>query len=424
MSVDLTLALEYDVSKLPVQLTNLPDSVMVCLRSEGFHVVPAEFDRWRISFSMAEKQLLFSAPDGFKACYRVLKYLRDIVSDSLELDLSFVPSYIFKCVLLRQLFTTDEHAPIWGNNVWFENVERNLEVVLEKIKETNIQSFFISKYNLLSMTDHSNMLRQFVVEDMLNLVKGRDVKHTTEEVKEKKRQIRVLQISDVFDYAISSSMTGKDPSVLWRKMFVNIDDVPVRIDNDSFIKQMTDLDSMELDENVYRRLVEIWKAIEELYNQLINHFPWSRELKIVAHKFYIRTCEKRRHFERTHEEMVVEELPIKEVLVQFILKYADDHIDERGSNAKYFANLHKEIPPDFKSSGFLQDITSVTMSEGSEKGYNKFKNRMTEFFFQAPDSNLMSIAVGYVSQIFRHGKDKLEEKLAYIPEPQLELDLD
>ena len=42
ISVDLTLSLEYDISKLPVQLSKLPRSVEQGLQHTGFHVVPAD----------------------------------------------------------------------------------------------------------------------------------------------------------------------------------------------------------------------------------------------------------------------------------------------------------------------------------------------------------------------------------------------
>lgn len=426
VSVDLTLALEYDISKLPVQLSEVPHSVRVCLQSEGFHVVPAGFDRWRISFSMVEKQVLFSSPEGFKACYRVLKYVRDDISQSLGLDPSLIPSYIFKCVLLGQLFTTDEHAHSWGKELWFQKVDCTLETVLQGIKERDIQSFFISGYNLLSKTDHGNRLRQFLVEDMLNRVKRLNMKHTKEEVKETKRQNRVLQIIDVLEYMISSSLAGKDPSALWRKMFVNIDDVPVEINGDMFLTQFTDLDRIELDVDVYKKLAQIWTAVDYLFKQLIAFLPG--ELKILAQKFYIRTCEKRKHFELKHEGMskcVVQQIPVQQVALEFILQYVDDFIDEKGSTAKCYSNLHKAIPPEYTSLGLLQDVAQVTVNEGSEKGYAVFKERMKQYLAMVPESVLVSIIVGYVSELFQHGKDVLQKKLEYItiPEP-LELDLD
>lgn len=304
-----------------------------------------------------------------------------------------------------------------------------METVLQDIKERDIQSFFISGYNLLTMTDHSNRLRQFLVEDMLNRVRSLDMKHTKEEVRETKRQIRVLQIIDVLEYTISSALAGKDPSALWRKMFVNIDDVPVNTDGDVFLDQCTDLDRIELNEDVYKRLVQIWNAVDYLFEQLNAFLP--EELKILAQKFYVRTCEKRKHFENTHKEMsksVIQQIPVKQVVLEVILRYADDYIDERGSTAKCYSNLHKAIPPEYTSLGLLQDVADVTVNEGSEKGYAVFKERMKQYLAIVPESVLMSVIVGYVSEIFQHGKDVLQKKLAYItiPEPTdpLEIDLD
>ena len=72
VSLDLTLTLDFQLTKLPAQLSKLAQEIYPVLQKCGFHVVPAGFDSWRISFSLAEKEILASSPDGFKACYRVL----------------------------------------------------------------------------------------------------------------------------------------------------------------------------------------------------------------------------------------------------------------------------------------------------------------------------------------------------------------
>ena len=104
ISVDLTLALEYAILNLPVALSDkLPQTVASgYLEKACFHVVPVGFDMWRISFSTVERHLLSDTSDEFKACYRVLKYVRDIAADDLDVDASLVPSYIFKSVLLSR----------------------------------------------------------------------------------------------------------------------------------------------------------------------------------------------------------------------------------------------------------------------------------------------------------------------------------
>ena len=93
ISVDLTLALEYAISNLPVALSDkLPQTLASgYLEKAGFHVVPVGFDMWRISFSTVERHLLSDTSDEFKACYRVLKYVRDIAADDLDVDASLVP---------------------------------------------------------------------------------------------------------------------------------------------------------------------------------------------------------------------------------------------------------------------------------------------------------------------------------------------
>lgn len=179
VTVDLTLSLEYLISRLPVQLPRLPQSVDQSLQRSGFHVVPAGFDIWRISFSVVEKEILFDSPDGFKVCFRVLKITRNNISELLGLDPSLVPSYIIKTILLSQLFST-RHC--WEKDHLPQLIEKALEVILQGITSEKINSFFIPHYNLLSVGDHENRLRQCILKEMLNEIRGLERKHTVETV--------------------------------------------------------------------------------------------------------------------------------------------------------------------------------------------------------------------------------------------------
>lgn len=112
VSLDLTLTLDFQLTKLPVQLSKLAKEINQknpVVQKCGFHVVPAGFDSWRVSFSLAEKEILASSPDGFKACYRVLKAVRDDISERLRWNPSLIPSYMLKSILLSELFTADRH---------------------------------------------------------------------------------------------------------------------------------------------------------------------------------------------------------------------------------------------------------------------------------------------------------------------------
>ena len=227
ISVDLTLALEYAISNLPVGLSDkLPQTVASgYLEKVGFHVVPASFDMWRISFSTVERHLLSDTPDEFKACYRLLKYVRDIAADDLDVDASLVPSYIFKSVLLSRYFAAGAESK--EKEYWLQQVEDTLDAVLKGIMNGDIQNFFLSGYNLLSTTDHKNKLRQFIIENMLRLVKGlKMTPHARREVRETTRQIRVLEVVDALEFLLSEAFARKDLTALWNKLFVNIDDVP------------------------------------------------------------------------------------------------------------------------------------------------------------------------------------------------------
>jgi len=304
--VDLTLTLDYQESKLPVELTKLSQKVNPILQKCGFHVVPAGFDSWRISFSMTEKEILASSPDGFKTCYRVLKVMRDEISESVGWDSSLIPSYMLKTVLLSELFQTNRD--LWDGEVQWQRIFQALELALQGVKTEKISSFFIARQNLLTEADHENKLRQCVLEDMLNQMKGLESAHTPEDARERKQQIRVLQMTDLTDYIISGLLAGRNqPTALWNKVFENIGNVPFgRGDEARFMSDLTDLNTTELDEDAYRWLIQMWNALEAFFKKLLNTL--EGELNMLAHKFYIRTCEKKKKFESENKKLSEEEV--------------------------------------------------------------------------------------------------------------------
>ena len=180
IKVDLTPSLDCRISKLPVQLAKLPREMNTILQQCGFHVVPAGLDIWRISFSMAEKNVLVSSPDDFKVCYRVLKVARDEISERMGWSPSLVPSYMLKTVLLSELIMTDRH--LWEKDFWSQRIVHTLDLVLQGVTQERIRNFFIPNHNLLAVADHENKLRLCVVEDMLNLMKGLELAYTPEVV--------------------------------------------------------------------------------------------------------------------------------------------------------------------------------------------------------------------------------------------------
>ena len=423
ISVDLTLALEYSISKLPVRLSDqLPHTVASgYLNNAGFHVVPAGFDMWRISFSIAEKDILSDSSDDFKACYRVLKYVRDSAADNLGLETSLVPSYLFKSVLLSQVSAAGAES----EDYWLGRIEDILNVVLRGIKHGDIQNFFLSGYNLLSTTDHKNKLRQFIVENMLSLVQDLKMTHTREEVRETKRQIRLLEVVNVLEFLVSETLGAKDLTALWNKLFVNIDDVPTdeTYEEGKFKVQITDLDRLDLDEDVYVRLIQEWSALEYIFDQLIAALP--EDLKNLARKFYIRTWDKRKKFEREHKGALanqIKQITIHEAACQYIMEYSENYLDGKGSAAKCYSNLLKAIPPGYTSPGFLQDVADITLKDGSERGRVVFRERLLKYMSSVPESVLISLLAGFISQIFVHGQKVLRRKLDYIKLPELDLD--
>ena len=418
ISVDLTLTLDYHKSKLPVQLTKVSQEIEPILEKSGFHVVPAEYDSWRISFSMAEKEMLASSPDGFKTCYRILKVMRDEISERLEWNSSLVPSYLFKTILLSELSTADRY--LWDNTLWSQRIIDVLELTLQGVKREKIPSFFIPRHNLLTVADHENKLRQCVLEDMLNQIKSLELAYTPEDARERKQQIRMLQMTDLLDSMISGLLAGKNPTAVWNKMFVNLDNVPQSKNTGWFWNQITDLDSTELDENAYRRLIQIWSWVEVFFKKLLATL--EGELNLLAHKFYIRTCEKKSKFESKHKglsEQDVEQISPRQVAFEWLEDLVNFYTRQDNST---LPNLHKAVSPEFTASGFFHGVVDVTVKEGSGKGLALLKQRLNQYLFMVPEDFILAGVADYVGQIILRAKEVLSRKLDYITIPELDLD--
>lgn len=423
VSADLTLAVDYSLSRLPVTMGSLPQEAEAIVYECGFHVVPVAFDMWRISFSTAERRMLTSAPDGFTKCYRVLKTLRDDISKKLVLESSLVPSYIFKTVLLSELFCTPTH--FWEKDVLSQKIIGVLEIVLQGVKREEIQNFLIPKCNLLTEGSHENRLRHCIVSEMLNRMKGLEMNCTLKEVQETKRCVRLLEMIDILEYIFCSTLAGKNQGALWNKMFVNIGNVPGSRRFGWFWNQFSDLNTTELDEDAYAYLIQIWSFVEGGLKELLRTL--SAELNLLVRKFYIRTCEKKSKFEIEHAhrglsaEHNSQKISLHQLTQEMFEDVAESYLDEDNSS---WANLHKAIAPDSKNAvEAFRNVRDKTEKEGSEKGFDLFKQTMKQFIGTIPKNVLMTLIVDYVGKIVLHEKDTLTLKLDYIKIPELDLDL-
>lgn len=422
ITVDLTLSLECQVSKLPVQLANLPTSVDNSLNKTGVHLVPAGFDSWRISFSVIEKEILSTAPGGFKVCFRVIKTMRNTIQQRLGLGQStaLIPSYLFKTVLLSEIFRKDRR---WQDGDLHQVVDDVLALILQGIEQENITSFFEPGYNLLSTGDHENRLRQCILKEMLNDLRGLEKTHHSRDVKETRQQIRVLEMIDLLDYVISSTVSGKDPTTVWNKMFVNIETIPQSQKFGHFWNQITDLNSTELDDNTYNFLVGIWNTVEVFFKKLLTHLPVQGELNVLAQKFYIRTCEKKKEYEKKHQitsKCDVHQIPLHQLAYEMLHDLAECYTDDVGY--AFWSKLHKGVPRGYKSSEFFREVTEVTVNCGSETGFAMFKERMKQYISLVSEQVLIDAMVNYIRQIFYFARDILKSKLDYVKMPELDLD--
>ena len=414
ISVDLTLSIDYPISKLPVPLAEIPlVEANSILQSCRFHVVPAGFDSWRISFSMVEKELLATSPDGFKQCYRVLKIVRDVVSKKLGWDPSLVPSYVFKSVLLSQLFTNGHR---WEKELRSQTIIELLDHVMQGVKAEKIQSCFLRRYNLLSPSDHENKLRQCLLEEILCLIRGMEMTFSKEKARERKKQIRLLEMIDVLDYMISCWLRGTNPSVVWNKVFVNISSVPNSRKHGWFINELTDLNCTELSEEAYYKLVQIWSPTEDFFRKSL--IKLEGELNLLAQKFKILLFKKKENFERQHMRLTEKDVT-KVSAHQFVFDWMDDFVDcYIEDDNSTLPNLHKAIRPEFTSSGFFQGVAEVATRESSSKGLALLKQGLKLCIFMVPEEFLMDGVVHYVSHIIVRAKEVLKLKLEHISIPE------
>ena len=418
ISVDLTLTLEHPLSEIPVGLSTFPQEMKSRVERCGFHLVPSGFDFWRISFSMAEKETILSSPDGVTICYRVLKMLRDDVSNDLGLDASLIPSYFLKTVLLAQL---SDELP-WERQFWSQRITASLDCLLEAVKVKTVPSYFIPGCNLLSKDDHENRLRQILLEEMLNVIRGLEKNHQSEDVEEIRRTIRVLQVVDLLDYLMLNIGNGSALTDLWNKMFGNVGTIPGTRRFGWYWNQFTDLESEELSENAYRYLVQTWYLVEKTFQQLQRTL--HGELSLLVRKFYTRTCSKKKKFEDEHRDvvgrLVVRTLPLHQIFYDHLDDLIDSFMDIDGGS---WSSLHKAVPSAF-STGFslFGQFGNIAQKEGSAQGLAALKSFLRVTLHQVPEQALMTGIVDFVSQIFIHGRETLRRELDYISIPELDLD--
>ena len=425
IAVNLTLSLEFHVSKLPVQLAKLPTSVDRRLDEIGVHMVPAAFDSWRISFSMIEKEIICTSPDGFKDCFRMLKVMRNTIQERLGLNqtaASLIPSYVFKTVLLSEKYTAGHH---WEKGDLSQVMDKVLEVILEGVGLEEIGSFFIPCYNLLSSGDHENKLRQCILKEMLNELRGLRKTHSFEDVKEIKKQtdrgVRNDRLAGIRH--IQHSGRKRSNHSVEQDICQHIETIPESHKFGHFWNQITDLNSTELDDSTYNFLTGIWSLLRIFFMNLLTSLPVQGELHVLARKFYIRTCEKKKEYEQKHQitsKCTVHQVPLHQLVYETLHDLAECYIGDEGH--AFWSSLHKGVSPGCKSSHFFREVAEVTVNRGSEQGFAMFKERMKQYLAFVPEQSLISVSVNYISQIIHFSRDIKKRELDYVKIPEIDLD--
>lgn len=229
---------------------------------------------------------------------------------------------------------------------------------------------------------------------------------------------------DILEYIFCSTLAAKDQGAFWNKMFVNIGNVPGSRRFGWFWNQFTDLNTTKLDQDAYAYLIQIWYIVEAGFRELLRTL--SGELNLLVQKFYIRTCEKKRKFEIKHAhrglsaEHNSQKISLHQLTQEMFEDLAESYLDEDNSS---WANLHKAIARDSKNAvEAFRNVRDKTEKEGSEKGFDLFKQTRKQYIWMIPGNGLMTLVIGYVGKIVLHAKDTLTRKLDYIKIPELDLD--
>ena len=400
--------------------TNRSKKIQGIPQKTGFHVVPAGFDEWCISFSKAEKEILATSPDGFKACYKVLKVLRDDVSMNLGLRTSLLPSYLFKTVLLSQLFTKDVHA--WEKEFRSQMIIDVLELVLQAIKQEKLPSFFIPSSLLLSKA-HENRLRECLVEDMLNEVKGSKMANSLMDVEEKKQQVKILQLIELLEYIFSCVKDEENPTNVWKMMFANIDSVPgSRTASEKFDVSWIDIIDVtvtELRPAAYRNLKKIWNILEAFVPRLLASLQGEEKQLARIYQFFI--SEKKKKFEAEQPHLSQEEvrqlraceLVSDWIFVHVVQKYMDN-------DNTTLSSTHKILPLEFclPDDSPFQEIADIAMEKGSKEALAIFEKVLNEYLSGIPEESIIKAIVYFIKETFLHSKEALKLELDHITIPE------
>ena len=131
--------------------------------------------------------------------------------------------------------------------------------------------------------------------------------------------------------------------------------------------------------------MQIWNALEALFEKLLTTL--EGELNMLARKFYIRTCEKKKKFESKHKwlcEQQVEEVPPRQIVLEWFDDVVNCYTKEDNST---LPNIHKAVAPEYTASGFLQEVPDITVTEDSGKGLALLKRRLEPFLLMVPENN-------------------------------------
>ena len=149
----------------------------------GFYLVPVghpdsstNMMEWRISFSVAERTLVWSFNHIQMQCYAVMKIiLKEFINPHCSPPCRVLCSYFIKTFLFWECEKSD--ASFWCKENFRECVVRLLSDFCECVRIRSLQHYFIPSFNLLSvkMTDQAQMelLRIFdrILQSDISIIK-------------------------------------------------------------------------------------------------------------------------------------------------------------------------------------------------------------------------------------------------------------
>ncbi|XP_033754729.1 uncharacterized protein LOC117337737 [Pecten maximus] len=228
------------------RIHNWPEQALIeKIVQGGFHLVPVgdktsadTFLQWRISFTTAERKLIYSFTHVQFLVYGLLKYFLKQISETLKQlvgDEDILSSYIIKTVLFHAVESTPDS--FWQEKNTFSCFMFCLNILISWVKVGYCPNYFINKKNMFLGKVHGEnqeKLLHFLVDlhdkkwgclsvgtfiqpsigERMNTVRNGSLEYVLQPSKELERECDLQIMADILDSCISSEVLHASLAIL------------------------------------------------------------------------------------------------------------------------------------------------------------------------------------------------------------------